>query len=149
WRERKIIRYGFHGSSFRYATNRIAEILGLSPERRLIICHLGGGCSLAAVRGIKSIDTTMGFSPLDGIAMIGESEPSIRSAACSAFSFLGLQLDERKNREAMGDSQISTADSAVRVHVIQSRESWQVGMEAYAESCKSHPAQPRATNQAE
>jgi acetate kinase len=73
WIKKGIIRYGFHGSSFRYATNRIADILGQAAERRLIICHLGGGCSLAAVRGDKSIDTTMGFSPLDGIAMCARS----------------------------------------------------------------------------
>ena len=73
WTKKGIVRYGFHGSSFRYATNRIANILGQSAERKLIICHLGGGCSLAAVRGDKSMDTTMGFSPLDGIAMCTRS----------------------------------------------------------------------------
>jgi acetate kinase len=73
WIEEGIIRYGFHGSSFRYAVDRVANILGPSAERKIILCHLGGGCSLAAVLGNKSIDTTMGFSPLDGIAMCTRS----------------------------------------------------------------------------
>ncbi|HEX3446437.1 MAG TPA: acetate/propionate family kinase, partial [Chthoniobacterales bacterium] len=73
WIKKGIIRYGFHGSSFRYATDRVAHILGPSAERKMILCHLGGGCSLAAVLGDKSIDTTMGFSPLDGIAMCTRS----------------------------------------------------------------------------
>lgn len=73
WIEKGIIRYGFHGSSFRYAADRVADILGPSAERKIILCHLGGGCSLAAVLGEKSIDTTMGFSPLDGIAMCTRS----------------------------------------------------------------------------
>ena len=73
WVKKGIIRYGFHGSSFRYATNRVVNILGPSAERKMILCHLGGGCSLAAVLGDKSIDTTMGFSPLDGIAMCTRS----------------------------------------------------------------------------
>lgn len=80
WVERGIIRYGFHGSSFRYATSRLTEILGYSANRKLILCHLGGGCSLAAVLGDRSVDTTMGFSPLDGIAMCtrpGAIDPGI------------------------------------------------------------------------
>lgn len=222
WTKKRIVRYGFHGSSFKYSASRVADILGHSAERKLILCHLGGGCSLAAVCGNKSIDTTMGFSPLDGIAMctrsgaidpgiliylmrngtgvddlegllnegsglaglaglpgdtriiipeaakgnnrarlaldvfihrlragigsmmaslggcdslaftdvIGESEPAVRAAACEPFSFLGLKLDPKKNDKANGDTEISSADSKVRVFVIKSYESWQVAQEA-------------------
>ncbi|HET9378984.1 MAG TPA: hypothetical protein VFO40_28690, partial [Chthoniobacterales bacterium] len=197
-------------------------ILGPSAERKTILCHLGGGCSLAAVLGDKSVDTTMGFSPLDGIAMctrsgavdpgiliyllrsglgvddlddllnegsglsglaglpgdtrvvipeaakgnnrarlaldvfvhrlragigsmmaslggcdvlvftdvIGESEPSLRAAACEPFSFAGVRLDPKKNADANGDAEISMDDSKVRVFVIKSNESWQVAHEA-------------------
>jgi acetate kinase len=75
WLGKGIRRYGFHGTSFRWASAQAARLLKREndPELRLIICHLGGGCSLAATMGGKSVDTTMGFTPLDGIAMCTRS----------------------------------------------------------------------------
>ena len=75
WVEKGFVRYGFHGTSFRYASQRAAEIIGRQDDEHLcqILCHLGGGCSLAAVRGTRCVDTTMGFTPLDGIAMCTRS----------------------------------------------------------------------------
>jgi acetate kinase len=75
WLEKGIRRYGFHGTSFRWASVQAARILQREgdPALRLILCHLGGGCSLAATIGGKSVDTTMGFTPLDGIAMCTRS----------------------------------------------------------------------------
>jgi acetate kinase len=75
WIEKGFVRYGFHGTSFRYANRRAAEIIGRQDDEHLcqILCHLGGGCSLAAVRGTRSVDTTMGFTPMDGIAMCTRS----------------------------------------------------------------------------
>lgn len=75
WLKRGIRRYGFHGTSFRWASGQAARLLQREndPALRLIICHLGGGCSLAATIGGKSVDTTMGFTPMDGIAMCTRS----------------------------------------------------------------------------
>jgi acetate kinase len=75
WLQKGIRRYGFHGTSFRWASAQAARLLQREndPELRLIICHLGGGCSLAATIGGKSVDTTMGFTPMDGIAMCTRS----------------------------------------------------------------------------
>ncbi len=75
WLEKGIRRYGFHGTSFRWACGQAARLLKREndPALRLIICHLGGGCSLAATVGGKSVDTTMGFTPMDGIAMCTRS----------------------------------------------------------------------------
>ena len=75
WLDQGIRRYGFHGTSFRWATRRAASLLGHTGPHglRLVICHLGGGCSLCAVRDGRSVDTTMGFTPLDGIAMCTRS----------------------------------------------------------------------------
>ena len=75
WLQKGIRRYGFHGTSFRWASIQAARLLKREsePEFRLIICHLGGGCSLAATIGGKSVDTTMGFTPMDGIAMCTRS----------------------------------------------------------------------------
>jgi acetate kinase len=75
WLNKGIRRYGFHGTSFRWACGQAARLLKREndPALRLIICHLGGGCSLAATIGGKSVDTTMGFTPMDGIAMCTRS----------------------------------------------------------------------------
>lgn len=65
-----VRKYGFHGTSHKYVTERAAEMLGRPLEElRLISCHLGNGASIAAVEGGKSIDTSMGFTPLEGVAM--------------------------------------------------------------------------------
>ncbi len=76
-----IRRFGFHGLSHAYCSRRAAELLGRSPEEmRLVICHLGHGCSASAVRGGRCVDTTMGFTPLDGLMMgtrSGSIDPSI------------------------------------------------------------------------
>ena len=70
WLERGLRRFGFHGISHEYAAHRAARLLGRPlAALRLITCHLGSGCSLAAVRNGRSADTTMGFTPLDGLVM--------------------------------------------------------------------------------
>lgn len=73
WRERYgIRRYGFHGLSHGYCAARAAEMLD-RPVRRIVTCHLGAGASLAAVHEGRSVDTTMGFTPLDGLVMATRS----------------------------------------------------------------------------
>jgi acetate kinase len=75
-------RYGFHGTSHRFVSRRLAELLGRRPDEpdlRLITCHLGNGCSVAAIRGGRSVDTSMGFTPLEGLVMgtrCGDLDPA-------------------------------------------------------------------------
>ncbi len=77
----KIRRYGFHGTSHKYVSGRAAEILGKNPEDlKIITLHLGNGSSITAVDGGKSVDTTMGFTPLAGVCMgtrCGDIDPAI------------------------------------------------------------------------
>jgi acetate kinase len=75
WREKwHLRRFGFHGLSHAYASRRAAELLGRRVEElRLVTCHLGAGASLAAVQGGVSVDTTMGFTPLEGLVMATRS----------------------------------------------------------------------------
>jgi acetate kinase len=75
WRERYAIRrYGFHGLSHAYCSQRAAQLLGQPlTALRIITCHLGAGASLAAVLGGRSVDTTMGFTPLEGLVMATRS----------------------------------------------------------------------------
>jgi acetate kinase len=225
WVEQGIYRYGFHGTSHRYCAERTAEILGRDlQDLRIVTCHLGNGCSLAAIQNGRSIDTTMGFTPLDGLMMgsrsgsvdpsiliyllrqggddadkldhllnqesgllgisgvssdlrlvidaiadgndraqlafdiyihrlrsclgsmiaslqgldalvftagVGENAPSIRSAACEAFAFLGLKLDAEKNARSPRDQVISTADSTVQVLVIHTQEDWAIARDCW------------------
>ena len=77
----KVRRYGFHGTSHQYITERAADMLGKKlDEVNLITCHLGNGSSISAVVGGKCFDTTMGFTPLEGLAMgtrTGDMDPAI------------------------------------------------------------------------
>ena len=70
YRDHKIRKYGFHGTSHRYISIRVPKILGRdAKDLKIITCHLGNGSSLAAVDGGKCVDTTMGLTPLEGLAM--------------------------------------------------------------------------------
>lgn len=71
-REAGIKRYGYHGISFSYVSLRMKDIFGSTPERA-IICHLGGGSSITALKNGKSVDTSMGFTPLEGLMMATRS----------------------------------------------------------------------------
>ncbi len=81
YEEHKIRRYGFHGTSHRYVTLRAAELLECTPgDLNLITCHLGNGASVAAILGGKSIDTSMGLTPLEGLMMgtrSGDIDPAM------------------------------------------------------------------------
>ncbi len=81
WKKEGIRRYGFHGISFQYCTKAAAEFLNRSLDSmNMVICHLGAGSSLCAVQNGKSIDTTMGFTPMEGVMMstrCGSIDPGI------------------------------------------------------------------------
>lgn len=224
WVKQGIRRYGFHGVSHAYCADRAAHLLNRDATNlRLISCHLGNGCSLAAVCNGQSIDTTMGFTPLEGLMMgsrsgsvdpgillylmreqgadaatldtllnqqsglkglsgvssdlravkaakqagnqqaqlawevyihriragigamlmslggldaliftagVGEHDADVRSAVCHELAFLGLSLDESRNRASPIDSDIATSDAPVRILVVQTQEDWQI-----AKSC--------------
>jgi acetate kinase len=91
WLEQGIRKYGFHGISHQYCANRAAQLLGQDlQELRLISCHLGNGCSLAAIKNGRCIDTTMGFTPLDGL-MMGTRCGSIRELSCICCARVNIQ----------------------------------------------------------
>jgi acetate kinase len=81
YKKYKIRKYGFHGTSHRYVSARAAEFLGKPNEQlKIITAHLGNGCSMAAITNGKSIDTSMGFTPLEGLLMgtrTGDMDPSV------------------------------------------------------------------------
>ncbi|MCO5996750.1 acetate/propionate family kinase [Actinoallomurus rhizosphaericola] len=90
WREKYgLRRFGFHGLSHAYAARRTGELLGAdSATLRIVVCHLGAGASLCAVAGGRSVDTTMGFTPLEGLVM------ATRSGSVDPGLLLWLQQHE-------------------------------------------------------
>jgi acetate kinase len=99
-----IRRFGFHGISHSFCTGRAVEILGVEAAKlRLVICHLGNGCSAAAVKGGVAIGTTMGFTPLDGLMMgtrSGEVDPGILLYLMKEKGLTGDQIDDALNHHS-------------------------------------------------
>ncbi len=117
WFEQGIRRYGFHGISHQYCTHRIGQVLGRDPSTlRIINCHLGNGCSLAAIKDGYSIDTTMGFTPLEGLMMgtrSGTVDPSILIYLQREKGYSANQFDQILNKES-GLQGISGVSNDVR-----------------------------------
>jgi len=113
WLAQGIRRYGFHGINHQYCAERTAQLLGRDIRSlKLVTCHLGNGCSLAAIREGRSIDTTMGFTPLEGLMMgtrSGSVDPGIITYLMRQGGFTGHQLDEMLNTRSglLGISGIS------------------------------------------
>lgn len=99
-----IRRYGFHGTSHRYVSMRAAEMLGKKPEElRIVTCHLGNGSSIAAVKGGKCYDTTMGLTPLEGILMgtrCGSIDPAIVPLLMKKENLTPDQVDTIMNKKS-------------------------------------------------
>jgi acetate kinase len=114
WVERGIRKFGFHGINHQYCAGRAAQLLGRNlADLKLVTCHLGNGCSLAAIRGGVSIDTTMGFTPLDGLMMgtrSGSVDPGIITYLLRQDRLDGNTLDEMLNAKSglLGISGVSS-----------------------------------------
>jgi len=104
WLDEGLRRFGFHGINHEYVAHRAARLLGRDlAELRLISCHLGSGCSLAAVRGGRSVDTTMGFTPMEGLPMAtrsGSVDPGLLLHLLRSSGASPDALDELLNRRS-------------------------------------------------
>ncbi|MFN7760508.1 MAG: acetate/propionate family kinase [Pseudanabaena sp.] len=142
--EQGIRRYGFHGISHQYCRDRAASILNRKVEDlRLITCHLGNGCSLADIRNGQSIDTTKGFTPLEGLVM------GSRSGSVDAGILIHLlrqpdmdveKLDRLLNRESglLGVSGISADLRPVLKAIAEGNQQAQLAFDVYVHSLRSH-----------
>jgi acetate kinase len=116
-----IRAYGFHGTSHKYVSRRAMEYLNM-PDAKLITIHLGNGCSMAAVKSGKSIDTSMGFSPLSGLVMgtrSGDIDPSIVFHLINQLGYDPEQVNTLLNKRSgmlglAGFSDMRDIDKAVR-----------------------------------
>lgn len=102
-----VRRYGFHGTSHRYVSQRAADILGKDiKDLKVIVCHLGNGASVCAINGGKSVDTSMGFTPLEGLIMgtrSGDIDPAIIE-----------YIAEKENLDIKGVMNILNQESGVK-----------------------------------
>ena len=101
-----VRRYGFHGTSHRYVSKRVCEFLGVNPEgQRIITCHIGNGGSITAIKDGKSVDTSMGLTPLEGL-MMGTRSGDIDAGAVT-------YIMEKEGLDAAGLSNLLNKKSGV------------------------------------
>ena len=109
-----IRKYGFHGTSHKYVSNKVAEAMEKDiRDLKIVTCHLGNGCSLAAVKNGKSVDTSMGFTPLAGVMMgtrSGSIDPSVISFLIEQHGYTIEEIDELLNKKSgvLGISGVSS-----------------------------------------
>ena len=114
YKEDGIRRYGFHGTSHRYVAGEVARVMGVPVEKlRIINCHLGNGSSLAAIKYGKSVDTTMGFTPLPGVLMgtrCGDIDPAIVLHEMERRGLSAKEMDTIMNKKSgvLGISGVSS-----------------------------------------
>ncbi|MDA0866848.1 MAG: acetate kinase [Cyanobacteria bacterium] len=143
WLNQGIRRYGFHGIRHQYCAQRAAELLGRDlAELRLVICHLGNGCSLSAVKGGHSIDTTMGFTPLDGLMMgtrSGSVDPGILIHLMRQ-GYTADQLDQMLNKDSglKGISGVSHDWRQIEQAIAQGNDRATLARDMYLHSLKAH-----------
>lgn len=143
WLEQDIRRYGFHGISHQYCAERAAQLLGHDlSSLKLITCHLGNGCSLAAIQNGHSIDTTMGFTPLEGLMMgsrSGSIDPGILIYLLRHQNYTADQLDQLLNKQSglKGISGISGDMRAIQQAIADQNPRARLAFEIYIHRLRS------------
>lgn len=113
YEKHNVRRYGFHGTSHKYVTQRAIAMLGGKKDSKIITCHLGNGSSIAAVKDGKVIDTTMGLTPLEGLVMgtrCGDIDPAIVPYIMNKENLTGQEMDTIMNKKSgiLGVSGVSS-----------------------------------------
>ncbi len=143
WFEQGILRYGFHGISHQYCAHRAAQILGRDLlSLRLVTCHIGNGCSLAAIQSGHSIDTTMGFTPLEGLMMgsrSGSVDPGIFIYLLRQRGYSADQLDTILNKQSglQGISSISGDMRTIHAAIEQGNDRAKLALAIYVHRLRS------------
>ncbi len=144
WLAQGIRRYGFHGISHQYCAQRTAQILGRDLNAlKLITCHLGNGCSLAAIRNGHSIDTTMGFTPLEGLMMgsrSGSVDPGILIHLLRHSDYRADQLDHALNHRSglLGISGLSNDLRQIMVAIEQDNDRAKLAFDMFVHRLRAH-----------
>ena len=139
-----VRRYGFHGTSHRYVSQRAAAMLGKNIEDcKIITCHLGNGASVAAIDGGKSVDTSMGFTPLEGLMMgtrCGDIDAAILPFLMEKEGLDAKGLSDLMNKKSgvYGMTGISSDFRDIEDAAAQNNELAQVALESYAKKVKKY-----------
>ena len=137
WFVNGIRRYGFHGINHQYCSERTAQLLGKDPKSlKLVTCHLGNGCSVAAIHGGRSVDTTMGFTPLDGLMMgtrSGSVDPGILTFLMRQGQLDGQDIDKVLNQKSglLGISGLSSDMRGILAGIQKGHERAKLAFDIY------------------
>ena len=137
YREYKVRKYGFHGTSHSYVSKRVAELENTPIENlKTIVCHIGQGASLCAVQGGKSVDTSMGLTPLGGIMMCarsGDLDPSIVTFLMKKENITPEEMDKILNKESgiYGISGVSADVRDIEQVASEGNEKAELALKAY------------------
>jgi acetate kinase len=138
-----IRRFGFHGISHAYCAGRAAELLGGdSSGLRLVICHLGNGCSATAVRGGRAVQTSMGFTPMEGLMMgtrCGSLDPGLMLYLQRRRNWSAEQVDHALNHESglLGVSGVSSDYRQVRAAADKGEKRSRLALTMYADRIRA------------
>lgn len=139
-----VRRYGFHGTSHKYVSQRTAEILGKDiKDLKIITCHLGNGASVAAIDGGKVIDTSMGFTPLEGLIMgtrCGDMDPAIVTFLMNKLGKTADELNDIMNKESgvYGISGVSSDFRDIEKAAGEGNERAVIALETYYKRVKKY-----------
>ncbi|MBQ8403479.1 MAG: acetate kinase [Clostridia bacterium] len=139
-----IRRYGFHGTSHKFVSSEMAKILGKPiEETKIVTCHIGNGSSITAVNGGKVVDTTMGFTPLDGVEMgtrCGSIDPAIVTFLMKKEGYTPDQMDSFMNKECgfLGVSGVSSDSRDVEAGILEGNERCKLAAEVLAYQVKKY-----------
>ncbi|NLL70152.1 MAG: acetate kinase [Epulopiscium sp.] len=137
YKKHKVRKYGFHGTSHKYVAYRTAEILGKPIEDlKIVVCHLGNGASICAVQNGKSIDTSMGFTPLEGLVMgtrSGDIDPAVISFLSEKEHLSTQEVMDVLNKKSgiLGLSQISSDFRDIENAIDQGNSDAQTAMDVF------------------
>ena len=138
YRDLGVRRYGFHGTSYRFVAEEAANVLGADKNNlKLVIAHLGNGASITAVRNGKSMDTSMGLTPLEGLVMgtrSGDVDPSIFSFLAENLKLSTQQITDILNKESglMGISELSSDCRVIEEESLNGHEGAVLALEMFS-----------------
>ncbi len=139
-----IRRYGAHGTSHRFVAKECIRLLGKpAEETKIVTCHIGNGASISAVKGGKCIDTSMGFTPLDGVIMgtrCGSIDPAIVPYIMKKMNYTPDEMSEYMNKKCgfLGISGISSDSRDIEAAILQGNERATIAATTLAYQCKKY-----------
>lgn len=137
YEKHNIRKYGFHGTSHKYVSNKLAEVVGRDiKDLKIVTCHLGNGSSLTAVKGGVSIDTSMGFTPLQGVTMgtrSGDIDPAVVTYLVTELGYTVEQVNEILNKKSgvLGISGVSSDFRDIEVAASEGNERAKLALDIF------------------